>query len=71
MKTSEYIDELENLIDKYREAINRYNKLVDGLDKEIATHQRYEETLKEIICRLIEGRISEENKERLLEKFRN
>ena len=71
MKASEYIDELENLIDKYREAINRYNKLVDGLDKEIAIHQRYEKTLKEIICRLIEGRISEENKEMLLEKFRN
>ena len=71
MKASEYIDELEGLIDKYQEAINRYKKLVDGLDKEIAIHQKYEETLKEIICRLIEGRISEENKERLLEKFRN
>ena len=71
MKASEYIDELEDLIDKYREAINRYKKLVDGLDKEIAIHQKYEETLKEIICRLIEGRISEENKERLLAKFRN
>ena len=71
MKASEYIDELESLIDKYREAMNRYKKLVDGLDKEIALHQRYEKALKEIICRLIEGRISEENKERLLEKFRN
>lgn len=71
MKASEYIDELEGLIDKYREAITSYKKLVEGLDREISIHQKYEETLKEIICRLIEGRISEENKERLLEKFRN
>lgn len=71
MKASEYIDELEDLIDKYREAITRYKKLVEGLDREIETYQKYEEMLKEIICRLIEGRISEEDKERLLEKFRN
>lgn len=71
MKASEYIDELEEHRKLSNEAVDKYKKLVGNLDREIAIHERYEKTLKEIICRLIEGRISEENKERLLEKFRN
>lgn len=71
MATDEYIAELEEHRKLSNEAVDKYKKLVEGLDREIAIHQKYEETLKEIICRLIEGRISEENKEKLLEKFRN
>lgn len=71
MKASEYIDELEGLIDKYREAHDKYKKLVESLDREIEMHREYESMLKRIICRLIEGQISEENRKMLLEKFRN
>lgn len=71
MTTEEYIDELEGLIDKYREAHDKYKKLVESLDREIEMHRECESTLKEIICRLIEGRISEEDRKMLLEKFRN
>ena len=71
MTTDEYIAELEEHRKLSNEAIDKYKKLVKGLDREIEIRQKYEETLREIICRLIEGRISEENKERLLEKFRN
>ena len=71
MTTDEYIAELEGLIEKYREAHDKYKKLVSSLDREIEMHREYESTLREIICRLVEGRISEENRKMLLEKFRN
>ena len=71
MVTDEYIAELEEHRKLSNEAVDKYKKLVKSLDREIEMHREYESTLKEIICRLIEGRISEENKERLLEKFRN
>lgn len=71
MTTDEYIAELEEHRKLSNEAVDKYKKLVGNLDREIEIHQKYEKTLKEIVCRLIEGRISEENKERLLEKFRN
>lgn len=71
MTTDQYIDKLEDLINDYREAIEKYKKLVDSLDREIEIHRDFELTLKEIICRLIEGRISEDKKQQLLEKFRN
>lgn len=71
MTIDEYVAELEEHRRLSNEAIDKYKKLVKNFDREIATHEKYEKTLKEIICRLIEGRISEEDKERLLEKFRN
>ena len=71
MTTDEYIAELEEHMKLSSEAIDKYKKLVKGFDREIEIHQKYEETLREIICRLIEGRISEENRKMLLEKFRN
>ena len=71
MTTDEYIAELEEHRKLSNEAINKYKKLVKGLDREIEIHQKYEETLREIICRLIDGRISEKNRKMLLEKFRN
>ena len=71
MATDEYVAELEEHRRLSNEAIDKYKKLVNGLDREIEMHQKYEETLREIICRLIEGRISEENRKMLLDKFRN
>lgn len=71
MTTDEYVAELEEHRRLSNEAINKYKKLVKGLDREIEMHREYESTLREIICRLIEGRISEENRKMLLEKFRN
>ena len=71
MTTDEYIAELEEHRKLSNEAIDKYKKLVKGLDREIEIRQKYEETLREIICRLIEGRISEENRKMILEKFRN
>ena len=71
MTIDEYIAELEEHRKLSSEVIDKYKKLVKGFDREIEVHQKYEETLREIICRLIEGRISEENRKMLLEKFRN
>ena len=71
MTTDQYIDKLEDLINDYREAIEKYKKLVKSLDREIEMHREYESTLREIICRLVAGRISEDKKQQLLEKFRN
>ena len=71
MTIDEYIAELEEHRKLSSEVIDKYKKLVKGFDREIEIHQKYEETLREIICRLIEGRISEENRKMLLEKFRN
>lgn len=71
MTTDEYIAELEEHRKLSNEAVDKYKKLVKGLDREIEMHREYESTLREIICRLIEGRISEENRKMILEKFRN
>lgn len=71
MTTDEYIAELEEHRKLSNEAINKYKKLVEGFDREIEIYQKYEDTLREIICRLIEGRISEEDRKMILEKFRN
>lgn len=71
MTTDEYIAELEEHRRLSNETIDKYKKLVKGLDREIEMHCEYESTLREIICRLIEGRISEKNGKKLLEKFRN
>ena len=71
MATDEYIAELEEHRRLSNEAVDKYKKLVKSLDREIEMHREYESTLREIICRLVEGRISEENRKMLLEKFRN
>ena len=71
MTTDEYIAELEEHRRLSNEAIDKYKKLVKSLDREIEMHREYESTLREIIYRLVEGRISEENRKMLLEKFRN
>ena len=71
MATDEYVAELEEHRRLSNEAVDKYKKLVKGLDREIEMHCEYESMLREIICRLIEGRISEENRNMLLEKFRN
>ena len=71
MTTDEYVAELEEHRRLSNEAVDKYKKLVKSLNREIEMHREYESTLREIICRLIEGRISEENREMLLEKFRN
>lgn len=69
--TNEYIEELEKHRGLSNEVIEKYKKLVDKLDEEIDQHVKYELALREIICRLIEGRVSEEDRKRILEKFRS
>lgn len=71
MTTDEYVAELEEHRRLSNEAVDKYKKLVKDLDREIEMHREYESTLREIICRLVEGRISEENRKMILEKFRN
>ena len=71
MTTDGYVAELEEHRRLSNEAVDKYKKLVKSLDREIKMHREYESTLREIICRLVEGRISEENRKMLLEKFRN
>lgn len=71
MTTDEYVAELEEHRRLSNEAVDKYKKLVKDLDREIEMRCEYESALKEIICRLIEGRISKENRKMLLEKFRN
>lgn len=68
-------DELFKKMDKYmglsKEVIAAYKIEVDELKSEIRLHETYEIALKEMMCRIIEGKISEETQQRLLKKFRS
>ena len=66
----EYIAQLEDLVKTQREVIEQYRKLDEGQKAQLKMHETLRAAYKEMICRLIEGRISEETKAEMLEKFR-
>lgn len=66
----EYIACLEDQVESQRTALERYRKLDERQRAEIKLCDELIATYKEMICRLIEGRISEETKSEMLNKFR-
>lgn len=69
------IDDFFASFDRYRdlsnETIAAYKKEIESLKNAIEFHKTYEIALKEMMCRIIEGEISEETQQRLLKKFRS
>lgn len=66
----EYVASLESLVETQREVIERYRKLDENNERQIKLYETLVASYKEMICRLIEGRISEETKTKMLNKFR-
>lgn len=66
----EYIASLEELVESQRMALEKYRKLDESQRAEIKLCETLIATYKEMICRLIEGRVSEETKAKMLNKFR-
>lgn len=66
----EYVDSLETLVKTQKAALEQYRKLDESQRAEIKLCETLIATYKEMICRLIEGRISEETKSKMLNKFR-
>lgn len=66
----EYIACLEELVESQRTALEKYRKLDERQRAEIKLCEKLIATYKEMICRLIEGRISEETRSGILNKFR-
>ena len=66
----EYVAQLEGLVKTQREVIEQYRKLDENNKTQIELCETLIAAYKEMICRLIEGRISEETKAEMLEKFR-
>lgn len=66
----EYVDSLEELVETQRAALENYRKLDEGQRAEIKLCNMLIAAYKEMICRLIEGRVSEETKSKMLKKFR-
>lgn len=65
-----YVDSLETLVETQRAALEQYRKLDEGQRAEIKQCEMLIAAYKEMICRLIEGRVSEETKNKMLSKFR-
>lgn len=69
--TEDYISALEKYHDLSKKVIEEHKKIIAS-DQEIIADQKMRITaLEEIVCRLIEGRVSKKDKEKLLNKFRN
>lgn len=66
----EYVACLRELVESQRAALEMYRKLDEGQRAEIKLCEKLIATYKEIICRLIEGQVSEETKSMMLNKFR-
>lgn len=66
----EYVASLESLVETQREVIERYRKIDENNQCQIKLYETLVASHKEMICRLIEGRISEETKSKMLNKFR-
>lgn len=66
----EYVESLETLVETQRAALEQYRKLDKSLRAEIEMCETLIAAYKEMICRLIEGRVSEETKSKMLSKFR-
>lgn len=66
----EYVESLETLVETQRATLEQYRKLDEGQRAEIEMNDTLIAAYKEMICRLIEGRVSEETKSKMLSKFR-
>lgn len=66
----EYVDSLETLVETQKAALEQYRKIDESQRAEIKLCKTLIAAHKEMICRLIEGRVSEETQKALLEKFR-
>lgn len=66
----EYVASLESLVETQREVIERYRKLDENHERQIKLCEALIARYKEMMCRLIEGRISEKTKTKMLNKFR-
>ena len=66
----EYVESLETLVETQRATLEQYRKLDEGQRAEIEMSDTLIAAYKEMICRLIEGRVSEETKSKMLSKFR-
>lgn len=67
----EYVASLEELVESQRAALEMYRKLDENQRAEIKLRETLMAVYKEMICRLIEGRVSEETKVEMLNKFRD
>ena len=67
----EYVASLEELVKSQRAALEMYRKLDENQRAEIKQRETLMAAYKEMICRLIEGRVSEETKSMMLNKFRD
>lgn len=66
----EYVESLETLVETQRATLEQYRKLDESQRAEIEMSDTLIAAYKEMICRLIEGRVSEETKSKMLSKFR-
>lgn len=66
----EHVASLEELVKTQRAALEQYRRLDENQRREIKLCEALIAVYKEMICRLIEGRISEETKVEMLNKFR-
>lgn len=66
----EYVESLETLVETQRATLEQYRKLDKSQRAEIEMSDTLIAAYKEMICRLIEGRVSEETKSKMLSKFR-
>lgn len=66
----EYVDCLEKLVETQRAELEQYRKINESQRAEIELGDTVIAACKELICQLIEGRVSEETKSKMLSKFR-
>lgn len=67
----EYVACLREMVESQKTALEMYRKLDERQRAEIELCEKLIATYKEIICRLIEGQVSEETKTMMLNKFRD
>ena len=67
----EYVVSLRELVESQKTALEMYRKLDERQRAEIEVCERLIAVYKEIICHLIEGRVSEETKSKMLNEFRS
>ena len=68
---SEYTAKVHEYMDATDKVIAAKNKEIERLEDIVLTSDRYIKTLKELLCRSIEGELSEEAQKKILAKFRN
>ena len=68
---SEYIDKVKEYQRVTDQVIAAKDKEIDRLEEIVLTSDRYIKALKEMLCRSIEGELSEEAQKKILAKFRN